>query len=398
MLADRSRSFSMARMPTLFLHIGQAKTGTSSLQRYLHDHPGRLAEAGIAVPPLLAPNHGPFLVAAFGGALDWGRPLERGAGWPMLTARRAELCAALTGYVARRAAEGRDVLVSGEALWRTDEAALGALRAAIRPHVDAIVVLALVRPPAAYARSVAQQLLKVRGAATLEEIAQQPPRAEYARLERFARVFGPDNVRVRLFAPASLADGCILQTVLEMIGGARERLRGERAERINESISATAAKLLSALNQSCRLGRPAPALPAPVATRLAGGPLGRLLATRERHNFAWVLLPAALRQPVLRLAGPRFRLPREAAGRLAAPDADWLAARHGIDVAAADERADDGPPLAESSRFAADEVAEVCRLLDRVARRVEAAPPVCEAERMATLGAQIEATLERLAV
>lgn len=386
-------------MPTCYLHVGMMKTGTSAVQRYFHNNGERAAAANIVYPHLLLANHGMFLNAMFRPDEGTEAP-ERGLGWAVLRERREDLLEAFAHYLAWAAAAGRDVLISAEMMFSFDAPMLEALRGFVTAHFDEVVVLAMVRPPLAYARSIAQQNVRVRGRLVLDDIIRSPDVPSYRAFARLMDVFGEDAVRVGLFAGGALADGCVLQALLAMMGGDRSVLAGERAWRTNESISATSVKLFSALNESCREGRLSPHLPPEVAERFGGGPLAEALWTPDPETYWTPQYPRIFRQEVLRVPGPAFVLPWAAVRRAAAAaeeHVEWLRETFGIDAQPADETGvSERPSVGRLHRFARDETVAICHTLTRLAERLERAETPSQAARIAAFEREVARTLSLL--
>jgi hypothetical protein len=169
-------------MRTLYIHIGQPKTGSSSIQRFLVDNRAALLEAGLGL--------GPYMTLASGKSLPLRRAIERQG----LAAVMAELAAS----------PGESLVISSEHLCDIlgDEARAEAIRDAARPHFRPVVVVFLRRQDFWHESLYAQEVKTVY-AGTIEAYtaaALAGPGYDYdGGVARLERVFGAGNVRVRLY-------------------------------------------------------------------------------------------------------------------------------------------------------------------------------------------------------
>lgn len=355
-------------MPTFFIHIGLNKTGSSALQRYFAASP-RLAEANLAYAPLPGANHSTVLTAMFKHDRTKAEQQVGDTGRGILVEKRQELLDGFAGFLARTREQGLDGLVSGEAIPLIDYEGLCALRDFVRPYFDEIAVIGFLRPPLSFTRSSSQQRLKT--GASLMEITRVPPPTRYRQVARVSEVFGRENLRIRVFHRDEMVDGCLLQTVLSMMGGDRSALKEDRAPRVNESMSLTAAKLFSELNYSIHEGALSERLPPEVAKRFESGRLAEVYRQLRPSSPHSIRLPEAWRTMLLGVPGPKFVLARGAIQRAlkkSAPEVAQVKEILGIDLAAADEPVPDDAPTIEMLRtFSADEVERICVQLDRAA-------------------------------
>lgn len=270
-------------MSTFFLHVGMMKTATTALQRWLAANRDRLRREGLAVPRLPHANHSHFFIARYKPALrlDGGqRQRERLALYPD---DAAVLDARFDAFLARAAADGLDVLMSAEMIAGLPVEGLERLAETVSARMDRIVTIALVRPPRAFARSQGQEL--VRQGHPVADLAARPPRANYAgRIGRPAKALGADEVRLAVFHPSRLVDGCALRTLLALAGRDVRFLGDERLPRVNESMSLASAKLVSLLAESRRAGAFSPAIPEPVRRRLSRGSAGAFYRRAVGHR------------------------------------------------------------------------------------------------------------------
>ena len=161
-------------MRTLYIHIGQPKTGSSSIQRFLVDNRAALLEAGLGL--------GPYMTLASGKSLPLRRAIERQG----LAAVMAELAAS----------PGESLVISSEHLCDIlgDEARAEAIRDAARPHFRPVVVVFLRRQDFWHESLYAQEVKTVY-ADTIEAYtaaALADPEYDYdGGVARLERVFGP---------------------------------------------------------------------------------------------------------------------------------------------------------------------------------------------------------------
>ncbi|MFN6107691.1 MAG: hypothetical protein ACK5EA_24995 [Planctomycetaceae bacterium] len=233
---------------TCYLHVGAAKTGSTSLQqalsrdlrdkRFLYvsgDHPN--GSFALTAAYEIAPhNEGPFHAANLPGRFDRFRDrqlrlLERG----FETARHS----------------GRDLVLSSEETWLWSRPGLINLREALHRHHFAIQVIVYVRPRVPWIHSLFQQAVKMGG-----RDLNLPTHRGFRnlrvrdRLELFWDVFGRGQVQVRLCSPADCPGGCLVRDFCESLGW---HIPPEPAWRSNESLNLPTLQLLYAYN---RFGRP----------------------------------------------------------------------------------------------------------------------------------------------
>lgn len=340
-------------MPTCYLHIGMHKTGTTALQRHMAAAREAAKADGLVFPDLLGENHSLALSVIFrADDPQLARTMKRRGN----AASQPELDAAFEALCTRTAADGDDLLLSGEGLSHFPEPAVERVRARLERHFDRVVVLAFARPPLSFARSAAQQ--RVRYRLTLADCVARPPLGQYRqRFEPYRKVFGEADVRLGLYHRAAMVDGCVLATAVSMLDGARPNLARERAAPRNTSVSMTAVKLLSAMH-GAPAADPFAALPAPVAAALM-----RKVGRRR----AWLgprpspeRLAGAAKAVVVGVPGPPFRLPAEVAEAVlvaGAEDGRWLAQALGLALDEYDDRRDGEPlSLSDCARWSAEEI------------------------------------------
>lgn len=276
------------------------KTGTTAVQSHMASVREKARGDGLVYPDVFGDNHSYPLAAMFRGDDPKAVRTLRRRGVGDLVDRSASLRAELAALAAATAAEGHDLLLSGEGMGQFSSAACAALRETLAPF-ERIVVLGQLRPPRSFARSAAQQ--RVRFQFSFAALAARPPLPSYRnRFAAFVEAFGRENVRLGVFHPSRLVDGCAFRTLVAMIDRPLPSLADERASVLNSAMSMTAAKVLSALHSAANGG----ALDLPPAVANALAPPGRFGRRRPFDPSA-----PALRQKAIRIPGPRFAVPFE---------------------------------------------------------------------------------------
>ncbi|NKC33073.1 hypothetical protein [Falsiroseomonas selenitidurans] len=298
-------------MRTLFLHVGMHKTGTSAIQATLHAQRQRLPRFGFAYFPLTA-NHSRAIrsMVSDNPHLDLGNRLA-GLHDPEDARAYGEACRqALLAFIAEAPAPG--LLVSGEDIGMLEDEEVDRLLALLRPLVDRIVVLGMVRDPRSYIVSATQQVIKAgRTLAELAGPAMRRPayRRRFARFEAHPAV---DEVRLQRYHPGHLVRGCSVATFLSMCGAPPGLYDALNVRRHNVAVSDTALRMLLAANEAVPVLRPD----------------GRANPGRAR----------TLQQLLGSLPGPAFAPPEalvDLAMAAAAEDIAWMEQRLGIRFEAA---------------------------------------------------------------
>jgi tetratricopeptide (TPR) repeat protein len=210
--------------PDLILHIGQSKTGTSSIQRVLGARRAALAAQGICYP--LSPgyaNHGllPASLVPLEKLGHFHPNLWEGMGPAARLARfRREFAAELEAVPAGT----RRILLSAEQCGGllTTPASVGALRDLLAPHVGAMrVVIYLRRQDSHFASGYTQGLrvAQIRPPMLPQAGPERLRHYDYAaQLDLWAGVFGAEAITPRVFEPASLLHGDAVDDFLALCG------------------------------------------------------------------------------------------------------------------------------------------------------------------------------------
>lgn len=222
-------------MSRLIIHIGMPKTGTSSIQETLFNlgvlGAYRYADLGVA-------NHGGIITSVFAeDPSAWHGHRVAGSS-PKEVERYYQKALASLDTV--RNAHGQQI-ISGEGIWHMSEMALVKLRDYFASHFEYIKIVGYVRPPITFMASSFQQLVKNHGLSKLSVGAHYPPYR--GKFEKFDRVFGQENVTLRLFDPKRLVGGDAVVDFCQLLG---ESISSENIQRVNESLSLEATAVLFA--------------------------------------------------------------------------------------------------------------------------------------------------------
>jgi tetratricopeptide (TPR) repeat protein len=239
--------------PDLILHIGQSKTGTSSIQRVLGARREALAKLGVCYP--LSPgwaNHGllPASLVAVGQLGHFhpnvweGMPPE---------ARLAKFRADFAAELAAMPADTRLLLISAEqmgGLLSTEER-VTALRDLLAPHVGSMrVVMYLRRQDSHFASGYTQALRVGHVGPPLLPQAGPEQRRDYdyaAILDLWARVFGEEAVTPRIFEPDSLLNRDVVDDFLALCGIPLEVPKDDPDRQSNLSLTPGGIELVRAM-------------------------------------------------------------------------------------------------------------------------------------------------------
>ncbi|NYS78425.1 hypothetical protein HZS80_12025 [Halomonas glaciei] len=222
-------------MSKLVLHVGMPQTDASSIQATLFTC-GVVGEFRYA--DLGVPNHGGIITSLFiEDPSNWSGHRLAGRSPKEVESYKQQ---ALQGLEAVRNTQEYQV-ISGEGICHLPENSLIKLRDFFASHFECIEVIGYVRPPASFMASVFQQLVKNHGLARLRGEAYYPHYRE--KFEKFDRVFGRENVTLRLFKPEHLVGGDAVVDFCHLLG---ESILQEQIQRANKSLSLEAISVLFA--------------------------------------------------------------------------------------------------------------------------------------------------------
>jgi hypothetical protein len=312
----------MTAFKTAYVHIGMHKTGTTSIQQTLARHRAMLRESYGVVYPAVSSNHSIPLFSLFCDA-----PAEYSGNIIAGATSKEDIATRNQDFADRLKADldagGETLVLSGEDLGLLTRPGVHRLKKWLSGHAESIRILAYVREPVAWATSHAQQ--QVRQGKVLETLLQGAlvPRFR-RRLTPWMVAFGKENVSVSDFDVARAGPAGLVGHFTDQLGLPESVHETLVQKRSNESLSAEAVTLMSALNAL---------KPAFVDNR----------ASADR---------AAKIDPIFaRIKGARFRLPAEAIARteaMSAAEVAWLGETFGLSFAAPPRRGDEEPGLFSS--------------------------------------------------
>jgi hypothetical protein len=258
--------------PTIYLHIGLYKTGSTSIQATLFRNRAKLLAHGINYFAI-GQNHSETLHPLFSGH-PLGYRLNRLYG--IDTQKKADRKNAATRKTLHRELEANKserFIISGEDLVTLSMDGITRMRDELAPFAKAFRVIVYVRDPFAYINSAFQE--RLRNGENFEQIAAAPLGPGYVRIGQYNRVFGRDNVDIRLFEPERFPDGDLMADFLGAIGVDTAVGRELEVVRANEALSAEAAYLLNEIQRNYpgdRAGHPNPKRAGNIVQLLRGVP------------------------------------------------------------------------------------------------------------------------------
>lgn len=244
-------------MKKLVLHIGMAKTGTSSIQASLGQGSPLLAEQGVYYPDWKPFNHSFDFTVLFledpSDSIYYQQLSPIGD-----EAWQAELQRLNDQWRAFFSSPGEGVwIVSAENLGRLSKQGLAALKTFVEPFFDEVRVVAYVRDPLQALKSLWEQNVKElsdpMSAQALLRLTKR--RQNYRFFQRWIEAFGRDHFVLRRFDPDSFAGGSLL---VDFFQAAQVELEGELElpeREANQSLGDEGVALLLAMNNRYPLYR-----------------------------------------------------------------------------------------------------------------------------------------------
>ena len=324
----------------IILHIGLPKTGTTTIQNALYANREFLLKQEGILYPSLEPNMTTPLRTIFRDSSPQSFA-NRMAG---LTAeeeaiRRKKYRDLLEAEISSR--EWDVLLLSAEGVCNMPEPEIAKLRGWGEKYSSDWTVLACVRHPLTYTRSVIPQVM--RNGDTLRELYETPPLPNFrGRISKVLSIFGQENVRVFDFETATESEDGIVGTFAREAGltAQSSKFLASRAVRKNESLSLEAVRILDSLNRQRPLF------------------IGNVRAPRRSGRELYY---------IGRIKGRKFDLPdsvKESVRSRSREDVIWLNERFGLDLyrdvtdfVPREERQAD--PVEELSDSAIDDIAEI---------------------------------------
>jgi hypothetical protein len=254
-------------MPSLILHIGTAKTGTTSIQNFLYANRQALERQGFFVPSFLgvSPNHRWLpLLAQEENTVD-GFAIRQGLHTSPQQLRDARAAKRMELHQAASATVGATWIISSEQLQsRLTAADLLRLHRLLEPLFEEIRVLVYLRQPLPAA--ISSWSTRTRGGRVTPTL---PSPQSFAFLcdhapilRRWQEVFGRQQLMVRLFHGSELRGGSLLEDFCAC-AGIVDLPALHQPGPINPSLSYQAIKMLWHLQQRFQQAGPAAPAPAP---------------------------------------------------------------------------------------------------------------------------------------
>jgi hypothetical protein len=234
----------------LVLHVGSGKTGTSSIQGFLHRNRAQLAELGTLYPQ--SPGHprhsrlGLFLKSGseMMDSPEWRRQKQSDPAQFRKTFRR-QLFAEL-----ERAGLPR-VLFSDEILFGSPASSLRRLRRFCDRFGKSLRIVVYLRRQDDHLVSRYQQGVKIGWVVRLDDWAREDMTSlydYYARLRMWERLVAPTELVVRRYESDYFAEGSLLQDFLDAVGIDARADQMEQVSNLNESLDAESVEFLRLLN------------------------------------------------------------------------------------------------------------------------------------------------------
>lgn len=226
--------------PTLYLHIGQGRCGSTSIQRFATEQRDALAERGLLYPS-----------AAELGLGDNHRGNAAAQTLYQMRGNAPEALGHLAGFLERQ--EHPKVLLSSEWLLNGDAGFMRELVKTARKSGARVVALAYVREQREWLISrYAQAIKSKRWTMSLEEHLQTSYRSHnldyHAVFSRTAELFGRENLLIRVFERPKLIDGDVRVDAFTLFGTDVGDLVGDDPN-ANASPSVEEIEMMRFLNQ-----------------------------------------------------------------------------------------------------------------------------------------------------
>jgi hypothetical protein len=285
----------LSRPADLVLHIGSGKTGTSSIQTFLHQNRANLADLGILYPR----SPGNTRHNRLGLYVQTDDVLHRSRGWrrERFSSPRAFRRAFRRRLFGEINASGLSrVLLSDEALYGSPDQALRRLNRFVDRIAGSLRLVVYLRRQDDHLVSRYQQVVKM---GETRRLAEQTPQAGapqrgtswaahqgsrtydyYDRLRTWERLLQPDEFVVRRFERDRFVDGSLHQDFLDAAGVDARASRMEHSRPWNESMDAESVEFLRILNMLRAENEAAATLVAndrPLRKRLAAASTGPTL-------------------------------------------------------------------------------------------------------------------------
>lgn len=231
------------------LHIGIDKTGSTTIQNTLHQAHRELLQEERILYPSIAANHSVFLTTVFHEKPPKILPLidSRANNKAAIGRLKNEYFDQFNTDLIKH--NWRTIILSAEGLCDSPPNAILSLLEWITPHVEEIEVVAFVRHPVDWTRSVVQERLKM--GFTLKQLSDTLPAPRWQqRFTPWIDLVGLKNMKIISFEDARARDG-ILAHFLRAASLPYERIITLLPDtvRANKAMSMEAALLISSLNR-----------------------------------------------------------------------------------------------------------------------------------------------------
>ncbi|MGH1367476.1 MAG: hypothetical protein ACRBCL_02590 [Maritimibacter sp.] len=241
-------------MTTAILHIGQHKTGSSSIQLTLSLLDPATASSNFRYVKSPFRNHSMIISSAFGDIknLSYYRKLKFGNGIPLRRMNRSEARKILRSEVKKAQDRDQKIVISAEDFCALEHSEVQEARVFFEEcGVSNFKVFGYFRGVQRWSNSFSQQIIK-QGNVTLENVLSSPPYPMYREyFEKFLNVFGAANVSLNPFDKNCLFEGCVVRDFLKR---AEMVVSNEHfsVENTNDSLTAYQVQFASFMTQIYR--------------------------------------------------------------------------------------------------------------------------------------------------
>ena len=232
---------------TIYLHIGVHKTGTTSIQQTMKRQREMLLGHDINYLGMRE-NHGAVFLSLLSDAPErYRRNVDKRNDTPEKAAaynerNEQELLELLS---ANRSSK---LLISGEGLSLLPPASVAKMKEILDPYADAYRIIVYVRDPYEFTSSSLQQHFKAGYALDDPNLPLTLPRYRQ-KIDKYIRLFGRENVDIRIFDPKRFVGGNLLTDFLTAMG-APELGPSLALPYANQSMSHESALVLSETNKA----------------------------------------------------------------------------------------------------------------------------------------------------
>ena len=240
-----------ARPVDLVLHLGSGKTGTTSIQTFLHENRDRLAELGFLYPRSPGPvRHTRVSLSMLPAELVERAPAWHRQGFASVDDLRADFHRKLRAELAEAGLPR--VILSDEALFGTRDEARERLRLLTDDIAHRVRLVVYLRRQDDHVTSRYQQVVKVGETRRLEDRVRAMNLSGlydyHTRLSKWQQVMDPASFVVRPFERARFPDGSLHQDFLDSAGVDARAEKLAQVTQLNESLDAEAVEFLRIFN------------------------------------------------------------------------------------------------------------------------------------------------------